>query len=79
MVVLSRLMYRKGIDLLIAAIPRLCAAHKDLHFLIGRYCHSGILLLVSLVESVLILFLLTSSFALFWFRFSSLLLSPRGI
>ncbi|CDS02103.1 related to SPT14-N-acetylglucosaminyltransferase [Sporisorium scitamineum] len=34
-VVLSRLMYRKGIDLLIAAIPRLCAAHPDLHFLIG--------------------------------------------
>ncbi len=28
-------MYRKGIDLLIAAIPRLCAAHPDLHFLIG--------------------------------------------
>lgn len=34
-VVLSRLMYRKGIDLLIAAIPRLCAMHHDLHFLIG--------------------------------------------
>ncbi|GAC93030.1 glycosyltransferase [Pseudozyma hubeiensis SY62] len=34
-VVLSRLMYRKGIDLLIAAIPRLCAAHPDLQFLIG--------------------------------------------
>lgn len=35
-VVLSRLMYRKGIDLLIAAIPRLCASHPDLHFLIGK-------------------------------------------
>ncbi|KAK0569553.1 Phosphatidylinositol N-acetylglucosaminyltransferase GPI3 subunit [Tilletia horrida] len=34
-VVLSRLMYRKGIDLLIAAIPRLCAEHEDIHFLIG--------------------------------------------
>ncbi|KAN0064660.1 Phosphatidylinositol N-acetylglucosaminyltransferase GPI3 subunit [Thecaphora frezii] len=34
-VVLSRLMYRKGIDLLITAIPRLCGRHKDLHFLIG--------------------------------------------
>ncbi|EST08420.1 PIGA, GPI anchor biosynthesis [Kalmanozyma brasiliensis GHG001] len=34
-VVLSRLMYRKGIDLLIAAIPRLCATHPELHFLIG--------------------------------------------
>ena len=36
-VVLSRLMYRKGIDLLIAAIPRLCAAHRDLYFLIGMF------------------------------------------
>lgn len=34
-VVLSRLMYRKGIDLLIAAIPPLCARHPTLHFLIG--------------------------------------------
>ncbi|PWY99852.1 hypothetical protein BCV70DRAFT_200757 [Testicularia cyperi] len=34
-VVLSRLMYRKGIDLLIAAIPRICATHPDIHFLIG--------------------------------------------
>ncbi|KAJ1039654.1 hypothetical protein NDA10_005201 [Ustilago hordei] len=31
-VVLSRLMYRKGIDLLIAAIPRLCAAHRTFTF-----------------------------------------------
>lgn len=37
-VVLSRLMYRKGIDLLIAAIPRLCASHPDIHFLIGTFC-----------------------------------------
>jgi phosphatidylinositol glycan class A protein len=35
-VVLSRLVYRKGIDLLIAAIPRLCAAHADIQFLIGK-------------------------------------------
>lgn len=34
-VVLSRLMYRKGIDLLIAAIPHLCARHPKLHFLVG--------------------------------------------
>ncbi|CAD6953223.1 unnamed protein product, partial [Tilletia laevis] len=34
-VVLSRLMYRKGIDLLIAAIPRICNQHPDVHFLIG--------------------------------------------
>lgn len=40
-VVLSRLMYRKGIDLLIAAIPRLCAAHPDLHFLIGKSIRLG--------------------------------------
>ena len=34
-VVLSRLMYRKGIDLLMAAIPRLCARHANLCFLVG--------------------------------------------
>ncbi|KAE8217298.1 hypothetical protein CF319_g8585 [Tilletia indica] len=34
-VVLSRLVYRKGVDLLIAAIPRICAQHSDIHFLIG--------------------------------------------
>jgi len=34
-VVLSRLMYRKGIDLLIAAIPRICERHADVHFVIG--------------------------------------------
>jgi len=34
-VVLSRLMYRKGIDLLLTAIPRLCAKHPDLHFVVG--------------------------------------------
>lgn len=28
-------MYRKGIDLLIAAIPRLCALHPRVHFIIG--------------------------------------------
>ncbi|WFD36396.1 phosphatidylinositol N-acetylglucosaminyltransferase [Malassezia cuniculi] len=34
-VVLSRLMYRKGIDLLIAAIPPLCAKYPTLRFVIG--------------------------------------------
>jgi glycosyltransferase involved in cell wall biosynthesis len=28
-------MYRKGIDLLIAAIPRLCALHPNVYFIIG--------------------------------------------
>ncbi|WFD00725.1 phosphatidylinositol N-acetylglucosaminyltransferase [Malassezia yamatoensis] len=34
-VVLSRLMYRKGIDLLLSAIPELCDRHLDITFLIG--------------------------------------------
>lgn len=34
-VVLSRLMYRKGIDLLLTTIPRLCAMHVGLTFVIG--------------------------------------------
>ncbi|KAI9227024.1 MAG: hypothetical protein DHS80DRAFT_32156 [Piptocephalis tieghemiana] len=34
-VVVSRLVYRKGVDLLVAIIPPLCAAHPRLRFLIG--------------------------------------------
>lgn len=34
-VVISRLVYRKGIDLLGGIIPELCGKHPDLHFLIG--------------------------------------------
>lgn len=34
-VVLSRLMYRKGIDLLVDAIPLICHAHPQVDFLIG--------------------------------------------
>lgn len=34
-VVLSRLMYRKGIDLLVEAIPLICQAHPQVNFLIG--------------------------------------------
>lgn len=36
-VCVSRLAYRKGIDLLIAAIPKLCEKHPTLRFLIGRF------------------------------------------
>ncbi|KAF9653733.1 glycosyltransferase family 4 protein [Thelephora ganbajun] len=34
-VVLSRLAYRKGIDLLVAAAPRICAKFPHVHFVIG--------------------------------------------
>lgn len=34
-VILSRLMYRKGIDLLVEAIPLICHAHPHVNFLIG--------------------------------------------
>ncbi|SCV71130.1 BQ2448_2718 [Microbotryum intermedium] len=34
-VCLNRLVYRKGIDLLIAALPRVCAMHPDVRVLIG--------------------------------------------
>ncbi|KAJ1816876.1 Phosphatidylinositol N-acetylglucosaminyltransferase GPI3 subunit [Coemansia sp. RSA 2598] len=34
-VVLSRLVYRKGIDLLVAAVPRICAQYPRVRFLIG--------------------------------------------
>ncbi|GAA5842697.1 hypothetical protein JCM9279_003666 [Rhodotorula babjevae] len=34
-VCITRLVYRKGIDLLIAALPKVCALHPDVRFLIG--------------------------------------------
>ncbi|KAH7882328.1 glycosyltransferase family 4 protein [Phlebopus sp. FC_14] len=34
-VVLSRLAYRKGIDLLVAAAPRICAAFPNVNFIVG--------------------------------------------
>ena len=34
---LSRLAYRKGIDLLVAAAPRICAEFPHVHFVIGVY------------------------------------------
>lgn len=33
--VLSRLVYRKGMDLIIDVIPRICALFPHVHFLIG--------------------------------------------
>ena len=35
-VVVSRLVYRKGMDLLAALIPTICSRHPDVHFLIGQ-------------------------------------------
>ena len=32
---ISRLVYRKGIDLLLGAIPKICAMHPEVDFLIG--------------------------------------------
>lgn len=34
-VCITRFVYRKGIDLLIAALPKVCALHSDVQFLIG--------------------------------------------
>ena len=34
-VVVSRLVYRKGMDLLVAIIPRICAANSRVRFIIG--------------------------------------------
>lgn len=36
-VCITRLVYRKGIDLLIAALPKVCALHPDVRFLIGMF------------------------------------------
>ena len=35
-VVVSRLAYRKGIDLLVATAPRICAAFSNVRFLVGK-------------------------------------------
>ena len=40
-VCISRLVYRKGIDLLIAALPKVCALHPDVRFLIGQSTKAG--------------------------------------
>lgn len=34
-VVIARLVYRKGLDLLAQVIPKICTRHRDVHFLIG--------------------------------------------
>lgn len=31
----NRLVYRKGIDLLVGALPKICERHSDVEFLIG--------------------------------------------
>ena len=31
----NRLVYRKGIDLLVGALPKICEMHSDVEFLIG--------------------------------------------
>ena len=35
-VVVSRLAYRKGVDLLVAVAPRLCKMYPNIRFLIGK-------------------------------------------
>lgn len=35
-VVISRLVYRKGIDLLVAIIPRICSMYRNVRFIIGN-------------------------------------------
>jgi phosphatidylinositol N-acetylglucosaminyltransferase subunit A len=34
-IVVSRLAYRKGVDLLVASAPRVCALHPNVHFIVG--------------------------------------------
>jgi phosphatidylinositol glycan class A protein len=34
-IVISRLAYRKGIDLLVASAPRICAAFPNIRFVVG--------------------------------------------
>lgn len=41
-VCIQRLVYRKGIDLLIAALPKVCALHPDVRFLIGKDGHKPV-------------------------------------
>lgn len=38
-VVLSRLAYRKGIDLLVATAPRICSAFPNVNFIVGKSLH----------------------------------------
>jgi len=34
--VVSRLVYRKGMDLLVNVIPKICAQHQKVNFIIGN-------------------------------------------
>ena len=36
-VVVSRLVYRKGMDLLAGVLPIMCANHSDVQFIIGKF------------------------------------------
>ena len=45
-VVVSRLVYRKGMDLLAGVIPIICANHPDVNFIIGIYIHTRIFMLI---------------------------------
>jgi phosphatidylinositol glycan class A protein len=36
-IVISRLAYRKGVDLLVATAPRICAAFPNVRFVVGVY------------------------------------------
>lgn len=40
-VVISRLAYRKGVDLLVATAPRVCKAFPDVRFLVGEQPNVG--------------------------------------
>ena len=43
-VVVSRLVYRKGMDLLAGILPIMCANHSDVQFIIGKFAQKRILL-----------------------------------
>jgi glycosyltransferase involved in cell wall biosynthesis len=36
-IVVSRLAYRKGVDLLVATAPRICAAFPNVRFVVGEF------------------------------------------
>jgi phosphatidylinositol glycan class A protein len=39
-IVVSRLAYRKGVDLLVATAPRICAAFPNVRFVVGELSHA---------------------------------------
>lgn len=42
-IVISRLAYRKGVDLLVATAPKICAKFPQVRFIIGEYIDSIVL------------------------------------